>query len=584
MGKLPRMRGGKLIFGSVCAFVVLSPPLAHADEPIELRQSFAGSVDFFATGAPLAIDGPDGDTMVDMLSQPASAEVAVNDVPNGAKVRKAYLYWGGSISNDDCAGDTVDDTVDFAAPGKNLAPVDADICYCSDAGAQAYDIQLCRADVTDLVDEITGDYTVDQFDALINNSATSTASFSIVLVYSANALDIRRIGLYDGLLTMASSVNQQEVVTLGGVEIDDPPTGDLTWYVLEGDIGGGGTEQVNVTGLPGGKTLDLSDAINPVDNPFNHTINTTNPVQTDSIGVDIDQFEISAALTPADNTVETTYQAGIDKYWIAYNIVGVNVFEPLFGGVSTKTWVLQDDLDGNDEPSPGDTVRYTIKLENSGSANGTVVVDDPIPEQAASWMLVDAGGGMDASGMETLSVTDLSVAPAESAEIVFDVVIDDVPDETAMSNVASFDATPEGDMGQIFAPDVIIRRDGDEDGVFDNDDNCPDDPNADQADADMDDVGDVCDDAGEDTGGADTTGTSTDGDATGGDGGTGTDTAEAGTGMDSAGSSATAGGSDEGSGSGCACNARRESLVPTGLLTLLMLARRRRARRSRRSA
>ena len=31
-----------------------------------------------------------------------------------------------------------------------------------------------------------------------------------------------------------------------------------------------------------------------------------------------------------------TYQAGDDKWWIAFNIVSVNVYEPAFGAGSTK--------------------------------------------------------------------------------------------------------------------------------------------------------------------------------------------------------------------------------------------------------
>ncbi len=541
--------------------------VAHADEPIELRQGFAGAVDFFATGAPLAKDGPDADvTMVDESAQPATAQVTNLDLPANAKLRKAFLYWGGSIPNDGCAGDTIDDEVQFAGPGKNLEPVAADVCYCSEAGSQSYDMQLCRKDVTALLGDLVGSYTVDGFSALINNTATSNASFSIVLVYSADGLAVRRIGLYDGLLTMASSVNQTEVVVLDGIEIDEPPAGDLTWYVLEGDVGGGGTEMVRASGLPGAKTADLSDGINPADNPMNHTINTTDPVQTDAIGVDIDQFDISGALTFGDDTVETTYQAGIDKYWIGYNIVGVNVSEPLFGVASTKNWSLHDDADQNQEPSPGDIVRYTIRLENTGSATGIVKLEDVVPAEAASWMMIDAGGGVDASTMDTAVIEDIVVPESESVDVIFDVVVADVPDETAMANVAVYDASPEGDAGDIVAPDVIIRRDGDEDGAFDNDDNCPDDANADQGDADGDGVGDVCDDDEGETGGEETEGPTTDSGSgeTGSDGGSGTGDGS--------------GGQGDGDGSGCGCVGGSASGLGAGLGLALLLVRRRRRR------
>ena len=85
---------------------------AWADQPLTELGTWSGAIDFFSTGAPMAIDGPDADTtMVDTMAQPASVEVTDSEVPAAALVLAAYLYWGGSIVNDDCAGSTIDDTV-----------------------------------------------------------------------------------------------------------------------------------------------------------------------------------------------------------------------------------------------------------------------------------------------------------------------------------------------------------------------------------------------------------------------------------------------------------------------------------------
>ena len=53
---------------------------ARADEPVALRQTWSGPVNFFATGAPLAIDGPDSGTNVELYNQPATASVSAADI------------------------------------------------------------------------------------------------------------------------------------------------------------------------------------------------------------------------------------------------------------------------------------------------------------------------------------------------------------------------------------------------------------------------------------------------------------------------------------------------------------------------
>jgi uncharacterized repeat protein (TIGR01451 family) len=481
-----------------CILAITSSTIAapaHADQALTQLATWSGAVDFFATGAPLAIDGPDADTTnVDILLSSNSAIVTNADVPNNAVPLAVYLYWGGSIPNDDCvAGIFIDEEVAFTPPGGALQNVKADVCHCSDAGATSYDVQLCRKDVTQLVGNPVGTYTVGSFAALIANGTTHNASFAIVIVHRTLGQAPRRIGLWDGLWTMTNSSTS---FTLGGLDVDNPAQGDLTWYVMEGDVGGSVGEQVSVSGSPGGLTTILSDAVNPPDNPMNHTINTASPPDTTTIGVDIDQLSISAALTPNDTAIDMVYQAGNDKFWLAFNIVGVNVFQPIFGNASTKGWTLQVDADGNGVPSVGDTIRYKIALQNTGNAPGVVSVLDTIPAEAQSWTAVSAGGGTNASTATTLDVSSIAIAPAAIAEVVFDVVLADVPDETEMNNTATFDASPDGDAGAVNAPPVTIRRDGDADGVFDNEDNCPTVANPGQEDANQDGVGDACGGAG----------------------------------------------------------------------------------------
>lgn len=438
----------------------LSAPTAHA-EPLDLLASWEGTIDYFITGAPLAADGPDSDgTRVDLIAQPASVDVTTTDVPGTAVVVAAYLFWGGTVDDqDDCdtAPSAMDDEVVLTVPGGSPTPVTADECFCDGGGARRYDMQACRVDITTWVtgSGMIGTFTVDEFDALIDNESTDNASFALLLVFDEpDLLPPRRIALYDGLEGLYLTTR---VMNLSGLDADTPAHGDLAWYVLEGDVGGASPESVELAGVPGGASTLLSDSINPVTNPMNHTINTTSPPRTDSIGVDIDSLDASAGLTPGDTAVDMTYTAGGDKYWVVLNIVGINVYRAhIPTRHSWKHWDLHIDADADGRATPGDTIRYTIHLVNVGTAPGYVDIVDDIPSQFESWALVDAAGGTDSSTATQLIIEDIFIAVGGSADIVFDAVIGPGTLGEFIVNTVVFDAGPDGNMGNLAAPPVEV--------------------------------------------------------------------------------------------------------------------------------
>ena len=437
---------------------------AASAAPLDLLSSWEGTIDYFVTGAPLAVDGSDSGTDVDTLSQPASVDVTATDVPTMATIIAAYLFWGGTIPDEsDCSSTaSIDDEVVLTVPGGTDTTITADECFC-EVGAGSYDIQACRYDFTSMLTAgIIGTYEVDEFAALIRNSSTDNASFAIVLVYDEpNTLPPRRIALYDGLEELYEG---SRVMNLPGLDVDNPADGDLAWYVLDGDIGGTGPESVELSGSPGGATTTLFDSINPATNPMNRTINTTSPPQTDVVGVDIDKLDASAGLTPGDVSAVMTYTAGGDKYWVVINIVGINVYKAhIPDRLSTKSWDLHDDADASGTITPGDTIRYTIHLINVGTAPGIVDVTDDIPAAFASWTLVDAAGGTDASTSTRLVIEDVPIAVGGTADIIFDAVIAEGTDGETVVNLADFDATPDGNVGRIASPPFVVGAGAPED-------------------------------------------------------------------------------------------------------------------------
>ncbi len=497
----------KGLLGALTLFAGISAqqdPL-FADEPISLRQSWRGDVDFFATGVNLAADQRGVSGTVDTNIQPQSVTVRPDiDVPANAVVETAYLYWAGTRPNSDCVN-ALDNQVTLTVPGGVATSVIANECFCGE-GTTSYDQQVCRFDMTQEIvnagGQLHGDYTVSDFDASIADGATDNASFSVVLVYRHPSVGVRQVLLYDGIWELyeshVSPSHQELVLTESGFEVDNPATGSLTYYVIEGDQGGGGSEGVSVSSSPGNApALQLQDAVNPANNPFNRTINTVSPARTDVIGVDIDRYDISSALTVGDTSISITYDGSGDKTWLIYNIASFDVFEPVFESRSTKTWTLHIDADNNGVPSPGDTVRYTLHLENTGNEEGTITVTDSIPSQfATSFNVVTAAGGLDMSTPSNgVVIQDLTVPVGESRDVIFDVVLAQVPDRTEWINVANYSTPPQGGAGGQVTSEtsVVVRFDTDGDGFFDLNDNCPMQSNPAQANGDGDATGDICD-------------------------------------------------------------------------------------------
>ena len=126
MGSQMGQGTGRGCIGAFAMAFALAPSLASADQPVELRFSYSGRVDFLATGLPLAIDGPDADsTEVDTNAQPGTLSILTADLPTDPKILQAFLYWSGSITNADCEGSNIDDTVLFTAPGLAAMPITA---------------------------------------------------------------------------------------------------------------------------------------------------------------------------------------------------------------------------------------------------------------------------------------------------------------------------------------------------------------------------------------------------------------------------------------------------------------------------
>ncbi len=114
---------------------------------------------------------------------------------------------------------------------------------------------------------------------------------------------------------------------------------------------------------------------------------------------------------------------------------------------------------------------------DGGVADGTVDLEDDSPDVAGD-VQPDLGAA-DSGG-------DLASDPSDIADAHDDPDDPDIPDAPDLTDIPDTPDVPD-------TPDTPEPEDGDDDGVSDADDNCPDTANADQGDTDADGIGDACD-------------------------------------------------------------------------------------------
>ena len=139
----------------------------------------------------------------------------------------------------------------------------------------------------------------------------------------------------------------------------------------------------------------------------------------------------------------------------ATTVVGPNL------STSTKTVA---DLNGGDA-NPGDTLRYTVTLaETGGNAATGISVTDDVPANVASYNVVSipagatnasTGSGTGANGTGRVDITNITVPASGSATVVFDVVVASVAPGATIDNTATV-TNPNGPGATPAAPQVIV--------------------------------------------------------------------------------------------------------------------------------
>ena len=357
--------------------------------------------------------------MVDIDDDPTTVNSSSADlqIPDGAPVLFAGLYWGAGASGDQAKGRAPIDaaTARLRLPGGTAyTTITGSVTTMSTSGSNK--TYAAFADVTAqvraagrgtyVVADVKGDLGINHF-----------AGWSLVVVYGDPTEPVRAMSVFDGLV----SVTQGSPATIDVAGFRTPPTGPvrtaLGVVAYEGDLG--------ITGdqfLLNGKAL--SDARRPADNYFNSSITTKtarfsakSPDYVNQLGFDTGLIDATGRI--ANNATSATFRASSsgDQYYPAALTFSTELFSPKFA--ARKSVV---DLDG-DVVRAGDELEYTLVLTNdvtvdNGDAATSTVITDVLPGGAAyvpGSLKVDGQSVPDSGSTATFADGSLTLRVGEGA-------------------------------------------------------------------------------------------------------------------------------------------------------------------------
>jgi uncharacterized repeat protein (TIGR01451 family) len=295
-------------------------------------------------------DGSFNMVYVDVDADPTTinSSSATLDLPNGATVLYAGLYWGGFSLN------ASRNTVKFATPvsGGYNAVVASDV---DDSISSAYQ------GVADVTAEVTaggdGEYTVADVQASLGIG--TYGGWALIVAYRDSTQQLRNLTIYDGFQEASSST-----VTLTANGFTTPTSGLVSAIAgvvnYEGDAGIPG-DTMSLEGT------NLFDTLNPAANFFNGTIEregvdrtAKNPDYNNQIGFDIDMVDATGLLSPGSNSAQLDEVSTGDILYPGALTLAIELLTPDLTSVLTAT-----DINGGNTV-PGDVVEYSLVVTNVG--------------------------------------------------------------------------------------------------------------------------------------------------------------------------------------------------------------------------
>ncbi|MFD5922431.1 hypothetical protein ACFVYP_37705 [Kitasatospora sp. NPDC058201] len=325
------------------------PPVDPAQPPCEQGRTGAGSRPInnnyqmrYVNIDPGSI-GPLGDPIY-------SASSADLQLPPGATVKHARLYWGGTRGIDDVVlPESQIDEIYLKFPGDgqytNIANQQPSIGYITTDEESSYQ---ASADITELVKSHgTGTYTAANMDSVVKPH--SWGGWTVVVAYEDPCAPLRHVHLWDGFQPeLPNSPALSGRLTGIRTPASGPVTGHLGWVVYDGDHKWtGDTMSIKSTNGP---ITDFTDVNHPLNDAFNSTIDNPNPAQRfprnpaprNNFGYDANRWTVSPYLRNGDTDVTVTVNTQGDGYnlGVFYADIDLDATEAARGDspAVTSTW------------------------------------------------------------------------------------------------------------------------------------------------------------------------------------------------------------------------------------------------------
>ncbi|WP_440121260.1 T9SS type B sorting domain-containing protein [Tenacibaculum sp. Ill] len=333
-----------------------------------------------------------------------SSSMSTLNLPSCSRVVYAGLYWASIYPyenwKDEKKGINTRDndfnTMKFKIPGQAYQDITGTVIY--DDGEATQLPYVCYSDVTSLIQTLgdpNGDYFGANIKATIGRDSEgqrlgSSAGWVMVVIYENETESSKNISLFDGFSTINGDVDTD--VTFSGFKTipSGPVRVQLLTAALEGDKPYEGdsfqilNQSNNYQSITTGNNNQANNFFNSSITKFNNFVNDRAPRSTNTLGFDIDLFNLSnpgnSVIENGQTSIDVKFTTAQDAYFPFLNAMTVEIIEPELQMVKSVLDGTGKDVQG-EAVSLGSELFYNISFQNVGTDDATnTIITDRLPK------------------------------------------------------------------------------------------------------------------------------------------------------------------------------------------------------------